>query len=69
MLVTFVNLVRRRSLSSFAAGGALGPSKSFKSIEEMVGQLIFLATTDNQPSGGQPAAKAPESEAKPEAKP
>jgi phospholipid/cholesterol/gamma-HCH transport system substrate-binding protein len=38
-----------------AAGGTLGPSRNFKSIEEMVGNLIFLATADNQP----PAEKTP----------
>ena len=45
----FVKLVPGKSETMIAAGGALGPSKNFKSIEEMVGQLIFLATSDNQP--------------------
>lgn len=56
----FVKLAPGKSASMIAAGGALGPSKNFKSIEEMVGQLIFLATSDNQgPSGQAPAEKAP----------
>ncbi|CUW40605.1 conserved protein of unknown function(containing Mammalian cell entry-related domain,36-113) [Magnetospirillum sp. XM-1] len=52
----FVKLTPGKSATKIAAGGALGPSKNFKSIEEMVGQLIFLATTDNQPPSA-PAAK------------
>jgi phospholipid/cholesterol/gamma-HCH transport system substrate-binding protein len=56
----FIKLVPGKSPTMIAAGGALGPSKSFKSIEEMVGQLIFLATSDNQPAA-KPAEPAPES--------
>ncbi|CAA7617476.1 outer membrane lipid asymmetry maintenance protein MlaD [Magnetospirillum sp. SS-4] len=51
----FVKLIPGKSKTMMAAGGTLGPSRNFKSIEEMVGNLIFLATADNQP----PAAKAP----------
>ncbi len=51
----FIKLAPGKSKTMIAAGGALGPSKNFKSIEEMVGQLIFLATTDNQPQA--PASK------------
>ncbi|BAE51547.1 MlaD family protein [Paramagnetospirillum magneticum] len=54
----FIKLTPGKSTSMIAAGGALGPSKNFKSIEEMVGQLIFLATTDNQPSAP-PSPAAP----------
>ncbi|MBI3447110.1 MAG: outer membrane lipid asymmetry maintenance protein MlaD [Magnetospirillum sp.] len=50
----FVKLTPGKSQTMIAAGGALGPSKNFKSIEEMVGQLIFLATTDNQPPAAAP---------------
>ena len=54
----FVKLAPGKSKTMLAADSALGPTKNFKSIEEMVGNLIFLATADNQPSaGGQPAAK------------
>ena len=61
----FVKLVPGKSATMLAANGSLGPTKSFKSIEEMVGNLIFLATADNQPPAGQPpaAAKAPEASA------
>ncbi len=51
----FVKLAPGKSKAMIAAGGNLGPTKNFKSIEEMVGNLIFLATADNQPA----AAKAP----------
>ena len=50
----FIKLSPGKSQTMIAEGGALGPSKNFKSIEEMVGQLIFLATTDNQPSAAKP---------------
>lgn len=54
----FIKLTPGKSPTMIAVGGSLGPSKNFKSIEEMVGQLIFLATTDNQPAAGQaPPAK------------
>ena len=56
----FIKLAPGKSKTMLAVNGALGPTKSFKSIEEMVGNLIFLATADNQPPAGQPAAKAPE---------
>lgn len=45
----FVKLIPGKAPTMIADGGSLGPSRNFKSIEEMVGQLIFLATTDNQP--------------------
>jgi phospholipid/cholesterol/gamma-HCH transport system substrate-binding protein len=56
----FVKLVPGKSTTQVAAGGALGPTRSFKSLEEMVGQLIFLATADNQPPAAPPAAAAPQ---------
>ncbi len=44
----FVKLAPGKSKIMLSDGGALGPTKNFKSIEEMVGNLIFLATADNQ---------------------
>jgi len=49
----FIRLVPGKSKQEIADGGALGRTKDHKSIEEMVAQLIFLATAD------QPQAPAP----------
>lgn len=51
----FLKLEPGRAAERIAAGGAITRTKDFKSIEEMVGQLIFLATSD----GPQPAPQAP----------
>ncbi|RAU21388.1 outer membrane lipid asymmetry maintenance protein MlaD [Paramagnetospirillum kuznetsovii] len=56
----FVKLAPGKSKTMLAADSNLGPTKNFKSIEEMVGNLIFLATADNQPP-----AKAPQADAAP----
>lgn len=55
----FVKLTPGKSSVTIATGGRLGPTRSFKSIEEMVGQLIFLATSENQPPAAAPAPAAP----------
>ena len=47
----FIKLTPGKGKAMLAAGGTLGPTKNFKSLEEMVGQLIFLATADNQSTG------------------
>ncbi|CAA7622078.1 ABC-type transport system protein [Candidatus Terasakiella magnetica] len=44
----FVKLIPGKSKTILAAGGTILQTKNFKSIEEMVGQLIFLATAENQ---------------------
>jgi phospholipid/cholesterol/gamma-HCH transport system substrate-binding protein len=55
----FVKLEPGRSKTTLAPGSALAKTKDHKSIEEMVGELIFLATADNQPqSQSQPGAPA-----------
>jgi len=54
----FVKLTPGKSPVTIATGGRLGPTRSFKSIEEMVGQLIFLATSENQPPAAAPAPAA-----------
>jgi phospholipid/cholesterol/gamma-HCH transport system substrate-binding protein len=51
----FVKLSPGKSTVTIAAGGRLGPTRSFKSIEEMVGQLIFLATAENAAPAPAPA--------------
>jgi phospholipid/cholesterol/gamma-HCH transport system substrate-binding protein len=50
----FIKLIPGKSKTMVAEGASLGPSKNYKSLEEMVGNLIFLATADNQT----PAAKS-----------
>jgi phospholipid/cholesterol/gamma-HCH transport system substrate-binding protein len=42
----FVKLIPGRATDRIAEGGRLTKTKDFKSIEEMVGELIFLATAD-----------------------
>ncbi|CAA7615217.1 outer membrane lipid asymmetry maintenance protein MlaD [Magnetospirillum sp. UT-4] len=51
----FVRLEPGRAAERIAEGGSITRTKDFKSIEEMVGELIFLATSD---APAQPAAPA-----------
>lgn len=48
----FVKLMPGRAADRIPEGGTLARTKDFKSIEEMVGELIFLATSDS-PSGAE----------------
>ena len=48
----FVKLEPGKSSTILAAGQPLTHSRDHKSIEQMVGQLIFLATADDQGSAG-----------------
>lgn len=48
----FLRLDPGRAKEYLAEGGMITRTNDFKSIEEMVGQLIFLATTDGPESGG-----------------
>lgn len=48
----FVRLDPGRSKEFLAEGGTLTRTKDRKSIEEMVGDLIFLATADQPAAGG-----------------
>lgn len=50
----FVKLQPGKAAERIAEGGVIGRTKDYKSIEEMVGELIFLATADG-PQGA-PAA-------------
>lgn len=67
----FVKLEPGKSKQTVPAGGTLAKTKDFRSIEEMVGELIFLATADNAPAPAAPeAAPAPAApEAAPQAQP
>lgn len=47
----FIKLIPGKQADRIAQGGAIARTKDYKSIEEMVGELIFLATSDNQPTG------------------
>jgi phospholipid/cholesterol/gamma-HCH transport system substrate-binding protein len=51
----FVKLEPGKAQARLAVGATLVKTKDFKSIEEMVGELIFLATADNQPPPAPPA--------------
>ncbi|HSV28034.1 MAG TPA: outer membrane lipid asymmetry maintenance protein MlaD [Candidatus Omnitrophota bacterium] len=55
----FVKLEPGRAPDRIAAGGAIAHTKDFKSIEEMVGQLIFLATADQPQAAPAPAPAEP----------
>lgn len=48
----FLKLEPGRSSERIAEGGAITRTKDYKSIEEMVGELIFLATSDAPPPPG-----------------
>jgi len=55
----FVKLSPGSATSYLAPGDRLGPTRSFKSLEQMVGELIFLATSDNaKPAQASPPAAA-----------
>lgn len=57
----YVKLEPGRSKQLAEAGGTLGRTKDFKSIEEMVGELIFLATAEQpQPAPAPAPAPAPQ---------
>lgn len=58
----FVKLQPGRAAERIAEGGVIGRTKEYKSIEEMVGELIFLATAD-APNGA--AAAGNQSSLKP----
>ncbi|MBC7906166.1 MAG: outer membrane lipid asymmetry maintenance protein MlaD [Rhodospirillaceae bacterium] len=53
----FLKLEPGRSPERIAEGGMIAKTKDYKSIEEMVGELIFLATAD---APAQPGGPAPE---------
>jgi phospholipid/cholesterol/gamma-HCH transport system substrate-binding protein len=52
----YIKLIPGHAQERVAAGGQLTKTKDYRSIEEMVGELIFLATAENPA----PAVQAPE---------
>jgi len=62
----YVKLIPGRAGERLVEGAELAKTKDYKSIEEMVGQLIFLATADN-PAPAAPGAAVPSLQAEPEA--
>lgn len=61
----FLKLEPGRSPERIAEGGSIARTKDYKSIEEMVGELIFLATSDNPPPPAAPPSTTPSAEAAP----
>jgi len=52
----YLKLIPGKSATTLAAGGKITKTKSYKSLEEMVGDIIFLATdSSGKPAGEEPA--------------
>ncbi len=52
----YVNLVPGRSSDRIAAGGTIGKTRDYQSLEDLVGQIIFLATNTGDAPSASPAA-------------
>jgi phospholipid/cholesterol/gamma-HCH transport system substrate-binding protein len=48
----FLKLLPGKSAKTIAPGGVIAQTKSYASLEELVGQIIFLATDSGKSSGG-----------------
>lgn len=61
----YVNLVPGRAQEHIAAGGTITKTHDFQSLEDLVGQIIFLATNSDStkppPSPSQPSSAQPAS--------
>jgi len=44
----YINLVPGRSTDRIAAGGAIARTRDYQSLEDLVGQIIFLATNSGE---------------------
>ncbi len=55
----YIRLEPGKSKTTIATGGALARTKDYKSIEEMVGDLIFLATSETPKQDKAPDAAQP----------
>ncbi len=44
----YINLVPGRAQQQIAAGGVIAKTKDYQSLEDLVGQIIFLATNSGQ---------------------
>ncbi|MBY0511501.1 MAG: outer membrane lipid asymmetry maintenance protein MlaD [Rhodospirillaceae bacterium] len=51
----YVNLVPGRAQEHIVAGGVIAKTQDFQSLEDLVGQIIFLATNTDTKSGAVPA--------------
>ncbi len=60
----YVNLVPGRSNERIAAGGFITRTRDFQSLEDLVGEIIFLAT-NNSGGGAAPAPVPPAAETAP----
>lgn len=49
----YVNLMPGRAPERIAAGGAITKTKDFQALEDLVGEIIFLATNKDESSGEQ----------------
>jgi phospholipid/cholesterol/gamma-HCH transport system substrate-binding protein len=57
----YVNLVPGKSLERIPAGGAISRTRDFQSLEDLVGEIIFLATNSGNTAGAaQPLPPAPQ---------
>ena len=57
----YVNLVPGQSREHIAAGGAITKTQDYQSLEDLVGQIIFLATnSDDKPASAPTAENAPQ---------
>ncbi len=55
----YVNLTPGQAKDRIPAGGKIAQAKDFQSLEDMVGQIIFLATQDPKKPGDAPAEMPP----------
>jgi phospholipid/cholesterol/gamma-HCH transport system substrate-binding protein len=49
----YVNLVPGQAKETIPAGGRIARARDFQSLEDMVGQIIFLATEDKKKAGAE----------------
>lgn len=56
----YVNLVPGRAQDRIAAGGVIAKTTDFQSLEDLVGQIIFLATETDNKSAVAPAPATPQ---------
>ncbi len=55
----YINLVPGQAAERIAAGGAIAKTRDFQSLEDLVGEIIFLATNSGNASAGNGGAAAP----------
>ncbi|MCA0201269.1 MAG: outer membrane lipid asymmetry maintenance protein MlaD [Proteobacteria bacterium] len=55
----YINLVPGQAAEHIAAGGAIAKTRDFQSLEDLVGEIIFLATNSGNGGGGATAPTVP----------